>query len=107
MIRRKLYPVTMLALHAVRRRKAVHNYVVTLSIALIRAASDYATSGAELHRVTTFLTAIPAFIGKVCVGGAIGTVTAIATEVDNVYNVALAVLDNVRVHVSSLLVWFR
>jgi len=34
-------------------------------------------------------------------------VTAIATEVDNVYNVAFAVLDNVRVHISLLLVQFR
>jgi hypothetical protein len=107
MIRWKLYPIAVLALHAMRSREAVHDYIVALAIALIRTASDYATSGAELHRVAALLTAVPAFIGKVCVGGAIGTVTAIATEVDNVYNVAFAVLDNVRVHISLLLVQFR
>jgi hypothetical protein len=58
----------MLALHAMRSREAVHDYIVALAIALIRTASDYAASGAKLDRVAALLTAVPAFISEVCMG---------------------------------------
>jgi hypothetical protein len=58
----QLKPVFMATLDAARRAKPIHNYIVTLAIALVIAARDGAAIRAKLNRVRSFLASIPARI---------------------------------------------
>lgn len=100
---RKLHPIAMLAFLTFRACNAVGYYVITLAGTIVSPAANYAAMSAEFDGLAGHIATVPAGISKIRMTITVSSMASIATEVDNVHNVARPVFDDMSMHFRILL----